>query len=95
MVVAVLAVVSGLAVVAVVWLTAAAGAQAASSGVPAGDVYRSMTQVVVQPGQSLWAIASQVQPSADPGAVVQQIIDANGLRSQSVQPGERLWVPKG
>lgn len=78
----------------VVGLTAAARAQAASSGSPAA-AYRGMTRVVVQPGQTLWSIAMRAAPSADPRAVVQRIMDVNGLRGTTIQPGRQLWVPHG
>jgi len=51
--------------------------------------------VVVHPGQTLWSIASRAEPSADPRAVMQQIIDLNALHGTSVEPGQRLWVPRG
>jgi LysM repeat protein len=54
-----------------------------------------MTQVVVQPGQTLWSIAAAAEPSANPWTVVQQIIDANALSGARVQAGQLLWVPKG
>lgn len=85
---------AGLALL-VVGLTAAARAQAASSGSPAAAVRRNMTRVVVMPGQSLWSIALRAEPAADPGSVVQQIMDVNGLRTTTLQPGEQLWVPRG
>lgn len=50
---------------------------------------------MVHPGQTLWSIAVQAQPSADPRIVVQQIIDLNALSGSSVEPGEHLWVPRG
>ncbi len=80
---------------AVVGVLAVARAQAASSGSPAAQLDRSMTRVVVQPGQSLWSIALRAAPSADPRVIVQEIIDVNALRSAAIQPGEQLWVPKG
>lgn len=86
--------VSTLAVAVLLWLSAAAGAQAASSGASPGSVYRNLTRVVVQPGQSLWTIALRAAPGADPRVVVQRIIDLNGLSGQPIQPGERLWVPR-
>ncbi|MBO0775950.1 MAG: LysM peptidoglycan-binding domain-containing protein [Actinobacteria bacterium] len=76
-------------------LPAAVRAQAASSGSSPAAVDRSMTRVVVQPGQTLWSIAVRVQPKADPRAVVQQIIDTNALPGVVIQPGEQLWVPTG
>src|SRR5215475_1168234 len=63
-----------LAILLVVGLAGLAGAakvQASGSGAPAGSVYRSLTATVVRPGESLWSIALQAQPSADPRVVVQ------------------------
>jgi nucleoid-associated protein YgaU len=83
-----------LALVAV-GLTAAARAQAASSGTSAGALDRRMTRVVVQPGQTLWSIAVKAAPADDPRAVMQRIADVNALRGTTLQPGQLLWVPKG
>jgi hypothetical protein len=49
--------------------------------------------IVVQPGQTLWGIATQVAPHADPRATVQQIIVLNHLPGTGVQAGETLAVP--
>ena len=79
---------------AALWLAAATGAQAANHGVAPGAVYKSMTAVVVQPGQTLWSIALRAEPAADPRVVVSQIIEFNALSSDVVAPGERVWVPR-
>ena len=76
------------------WIGGAARAEAAGSGPPPSAVYRNLAKVVVQPGESLWTIAAQADPTADPRSVIQQIIDLNALGGTSVQPGERLWVPR-
>jgi LysM repeat protein len=49
--------------------------------------------IVVQPGQTLWGIATQVAPHADPRATVQQIIVLNHLPSTGLEVGETLAVP--
>ena len=72
-----------------------AKADAAGSGVPSSAVYHSLRSVVVLPGQSLWSIATQYDPGSDPRNVIQEIIDLNALSGTSVQPGERLWLPRG
>jgi LysM domain len=78
------------------WLAIAArGAQAADGGQSPGAVYQNLTSVVVHPGQTLWSIASQAEPTADPRAVMQQIIELNALHGTNVVPGQRLWVPRG
>jgi len=67
---------------------AGAGAGAASAAL-AG----SPQTVVVQPGDTLWSIAQQVAPNADPRGVVDAIIAANHLASASVQAGQQLVMP--
>ncbi|HYB86813.1 MAG TPA: LysM peptidoglycan-binding domain-containing protein [Streptosporangiaceae bacterium] len=84
-----------LLLVTLAWMAVAARAQAASSGPPPGAVYRNLTSVVVHPGQTLWSIASQAEPSADPRVVMNEIVDLNALQGTSVEPGQRLWVPRG
>ncbi len=82
-------------VAALAWLAGTAKADAAGSGVPSSAVYHSLRSVVVMPGQSLWSIATQYEPTADPRSVIQEIIDLNALSGTSVQPGEQLWLPRG
>jgi LysM repeat protein len=62
-----------------------------SAGV--APVPTSTHSVVVLPGQTLWAIATQAAPKADPRATVQQIIVLNHLASTAVQPGQTLALP--
>jgi LysM domain len=83
------------AVLTPVLLALASGAQAANHGVQASTVRAALRQVVVKPGQSLWSIALNAEPKADPRVVVQQIMEFNALGSQVVVPGESLWVPRG
>jgi hypothetical protein len=94
-VVAVLAMLVAAGAATLIWAAAAGGAQASGRDVPRGSGYGGMTQVVVQPGQTLWSIAAAAEPSASPWTVVQQIIDANALSGARVQAGQLLWVPKG
>jgi LysM repeat protein len=94
-VVSALVVSATLLVVVLAWLAGTATAEAARSGAPASGVYRSLTPVVVRPGETLWAIATQAAPTADPRSVIQEIVDINALSGTSIQPGQRLWVPRG
>jgi hypothetical protein len=94
-VVAVLAMLVAVGAATLIWAAAAGGAQASGRDVPRGSGYGGMTQVVVEPGQTLWSIAAAAEPSASPWTVVQQIIDANALSGARVQAGQLLWVPKG
>jgi nucleoid-associated protein YgaU len=82
-------------------LGALAGAHAlpvlapAGAGAPVvsaeGVAHRAWT---VQPGDTLWVIAEQVRPEADPRATVLVLRSINGLGPQySLQPGQVLLLP--
>jgi hypothetical protein len=77
------------------WMSVAGSVQASSRGGPAPrSPYQGLTQVVVQPDQTLWSIAAAAEPSANAWAVVQQIIEVNALNGPQVRAGEQLWVPR-
>jgi len=46
---------------------------------------------VVQPGDTLWAIAQRAEPGTDPRALVQQL--ATELGSAGLRPGQAILVP--
>ena len=50
-------------------------------------------QLVVQPGQSLWAIAQDRYPDEDTRSKVGEIIRLNHIDGQAIYAGERLQVP--
>jgi hypothetical protein len=74
---------------------AAAAAQATSHAPPPRVAERNLTQVTVRPGQSLWSVAAEADPDADPRVVTQEIIQLNALTGTVIYPGEQLWVPTG
>lgn len=92
MVVAGLAIALGAAAVCILSLSLAGGALASSHGAARAG-YRGMHQIVVEPGQSLWSIASAAEPAADPRIVIPQIIETNSLAGNTVYVGEMLWLP--
>lgn len=53
----------------------------------------SFSTVVVAPGDSLWAIAQEVAPQADPRDVVDGIVRLNALGGVTVEPGQVLAIP--
>jgi LysM repeat protein len=53
----------------------------------------SFSYVTVQQGESLWQLAQQVAPSADPRDVVADIARLNNLSSGVIQPGQRIAIP--
>ena len=83
-----------LGLITILWATLAGGAQASSGRTHAGSVYQGMRRVTVLPGQTLWAIAQQAEPSADPRTVIPEIMQINAISSTNLQPGQQLWVPR-
>ncbi len=79
------------AVVAIALAVLGGGAALASgdAGAPAG----SFAEVTVMSGETLWSIAQQVAPDADPRDVVDAIARLNALESAAVSAGERLAIP--
>ena len=51
------------------------------------------SSVVVQPGDTLWSIASDLAPDEDPRGVVDALQDANDLDGAELVPGQVLLVP--
>src|SRR5207237_8797805 len=49
--------------------------------------------VVVQPGDTLWAIARNVAPKTDPRVTVQRIMTLNKLPNAELAAGELLALP--
>jgi len=61
-------------------------------------LYAATTQhyasVTVQPGDTLWSIASsRSRSNGDVQELVDRITDANHLSGGTIQPGERLRIP--
>lgn len=48
---------------------------------------------VVQPGETLWAIAEKVAPGADPRETVARIESMNDLTGSAVVAGSEIFVP--
>ena len=74
-------------------LVIAASAQATSHS--PGAAQQGLAKVTVRAGQSLWSVAESADPNADTRAVIQQIVELNGLSADTVMPGQSLWVPRG
>jgi LysM domain len=89
-------VVAALAVVAACGLfVAGASAAQASSPAAAHAATGSGQRIIVQPGSTLWSIAESADPHADARTVVQEMLQANRLKTADITAGQRLWVPRG
>jgi nucleoid-associated protein YgaU len=59
-----------------------------------GSADRGYTTVVVQPGDTLWSIASANYPGDDVRIRVQDIEQANGLGGPAIEVGQSLKLPR-
>ena len=69
-------------------LSATPQGAARSAGADAGAVAEVH---IVQPGDTLWSIAAEIDPTSDPRSMVDQLVDLNG--SASIQLGQRVVLP--
>lgn len=66
----------------------------ATVGTPSTPI--SYGVVTVQPGQTLWGIAHEVAPGADPRTTVERLVAVNGLvDADAITAGDQLSVPLG
>jgi hypothetical protein len=72
-------------------------AQAANSAPSraGAERYRAgMERYTVSPGESLWSVAENADPDADPRDIILEVIGLNKLTGTTIYPGEQLWVPR-
>ncbi|WP_242886975.1 LysM peptidoglycan-binding domain-containing protein [Actinomadura litoris] len=87
-------VVTGAALLTLLALWLARGPGALAGGHEDGGPSGPGETVVVEPGETLWEIATAAEPRSDPRIVVQRIIDLNGLGGDpTVQPGQHIRLP--
>jgi hypothetical protein len=88
----VLATVVALPIAVAIAFGAVSGGSALASrdaGAPVG----TFEEVTVMAGDSLWGIAQEVAPSADPRDVVDAIMRLNALDGVALSAGQRLAIP--
>lgn len=73
---------AALGLVLAAWLSAPPAGPAGADPMPA--------VVTVEPGDTLWSLATSLAPGSDPRAVVSDLRRLNGLESVTLQPGQLL-----
>ena len=69
------------------------GGGAALASREAGSPAGTFTTVTVSAGDSLWSIAEEVAPSADPRDVVDAIVRLNALEGVTIESGQLIAIP--
>ncbi len=59
----------------------------------AGAPGESFSTMTVGAGESLWSIAEQIAPGADPRDVVDDIVRLNALEGVTVSAGQQIAIP--
>ena len=81
-----------LALVAAAW----AGPAVRALGSPERPTRIARSSYVVREGDTLWSIARQVRPAADPRATIAEIERTNvSVEAGGLVPGQSLLVPAG
>ena len=70
------------------------GALVANASTSFADAPGQTRAVVVQPGETLWGIASVALPGLDTREAVQVLRDLNGVGTE-LRPGQQILVPLG
>ena len=89
---AVRAVVLGMAVTTVFLLVSLLGQSVVSASTDAGEG-PALRAIVVEPGQTLWGIATAVAPRDDPRDTVMRLERINDLDGPGIRAGQQLLVP--
>jgi hypothetical protein len=79
-----------LALVVVAVLALGAGVRALTSSVSAGDAPATAREIVAEPGDSYWSLASELDRGGDLRSTVDALVDANGGRD--LRPGDRITL---
>ena len=82
-----------LALVALLLGAFAFGRSASHAAVTADSGGPTLTQVTVQPGDTLWSVSRRLAPHRDPREVVEQLQRLNHLSSSALQAGQQLLLP--
>ncbi|MCW2164109.1 LysM domain-containing protein [Microbacterium hydrothermale] len=69
------------------------GGGAALASNEGGAAAGSFAEITVMSGDTLWSIAEDLAPAADPRDVVAQITRLNALSGGSVTAGQRIAIP--
>lgn len=78
-------------VAAAIAYAALTGGSALASGEPAGPA--AFDTVTVQPGDTLWSIAGEIAPAADPRDVVAAVSRLNVIDGGVIAVGQHLAIP--
>lgn len=69
----------------------AVGMSSAAASRTSGDVQFDVHTVLA--GETLWSIAGELDPTADPREIIAELQHFNGLVDSTIMPGQQLAIP--
>lgn len=66
------------------------GGQASAGNTPGNAQFDTLT---IQPGETLWQLAEETAPNADPRDFVQDVVSLNALDGSGLQAGQKIAIP--
>lgn len=75
--------------IALFLMTLNGGGATATSNHATGD----FDYVTVMAGQTMWQLALELDPTADPRDIIHDILNLNQLNNAQIYPGQRLAIP--
>ena len=82
-----------LGLVALLFAAFAVGRSVSHASVTAESGGPTLTQITVQPGDTLWSVSRRLAPHRDPREVVDQLQRLNDLSTSELQVGQQLLLP--
>jgi hypothetical protein len=86
----VLTALAALPILIIVALAVLNGGQASAGNTQSHAHFETVT---IEPGETLWQLAQEQAPNADPRDFIQDVVDLNALEGSSLQAGERIAIP--
>jgi LysM repeat protein len=69
------------------------GGQASAGDAQGSGGAARFDTVTIQPGETLWQLAEETAPNADPRDFVQDVVSLNALDGAGLQAGQQLAIP--
>ena len=82
-----------LAIIVSLMLVAFVFGRVASGAAPVAQSQPALTRTTIQPGETLWDLATRLAPGQDPRELVAQLRRLNGMPSAELQAGQQLLLP--
>jgi LysM repeat protein len=82
-----------IASLSILLLSAYSALSGATAGAEENSLPSSYLKVSVKPGDTLWSIAAEIDPSGDRRELVDELMRINNMKSPRLESGEKIYLP--